>query len=105
MPGSVAGRRSYCPGYRARAQSASLESSQQDGGCLPAWPIPKSNTIGLLRQYLPKGTDLSVYSQEELDAIADSLDSRPRATQQFHSLFEVFANMLALASRPDTSVH
>ena len=63
------------------------------------------NTNGLLRQYLPKGTDLSVYSQEELDAIADSLNSRPRATHQFHSPFEVFASMLELASRPDTSVH
>jgi IS30 family transposase len=63
------------------------------------------NTNGLLRQYLPKGTDLSVYSQEDLDAIADSLNSRPRATHAFHSPFEVFASMLALASRPDTSVH
>src|ERR1700735_673013 len=63
------------------------------------------NTNGLLRQYLPKGTDLSVYSQEELDAIADSLNSRPRATHAFHSPFEVFSSMLALASRPDISVH
>jgi IS30 family transposase len=36
------------------------------------------NTNGLLLHYLPKGTDLSVYSQEQLDAIADEINNRPR---------------------------
>ena len=63
------------------------------------------NTDGLLRQYLPKGTDLSLYSQEELDAIADSLNARPRATHNWHTPLQVFAAALASAHQPDTSIH
>ena len=63
------------------------------------------NTNGLLRQYLPKGTDLSVYSQEQLDAIADSLNTRPRATHGFQSPLVVFARMLALTHPASTSTH
>ena len=63
------------------------------------------NTNGLLRQYLPKGADLSVFSQDELDAIADSLNSRPRAIHAFHSPLEVFAATLASTSQPQASKH
>ena len=52
------------------------------------------NINGLLRQYLPKGTDLSVYSQEELDAIADRLNNRPRAIHGFYPPIAVYQAML-----------
>ncbi len=61
------------------------------------------NTNGLLRQYLPKGTDLSVHSQEELDAIADSLNNRPRATHGFNTPLAVYERMLKqLQTTPDS---
>lgn len=51
------------------------------------------NTNGLLRQYLPKGTDLSGYTQRELNAIAHRLNTRPRKCLHFATPLEVFTQL------------
>jgi IS30 family transposase len=52
------------------------------------------NTNGLVRQYLPKGMDLSDVTQEQLDAIADEINNRPRKTLDAHSPIEVYRDLL-----------
>jgi IS30 family transposase len=55
------------------------------------------NTNGLLRQYFPKGTDLSGYTQSELDAVADELNNRPRQTLNWKKPTEVLNKFLVEA--------
>jgi transposase, IS30 family len=52
------------------------------------------NTNGLLRQYFPKGTDLSVHSQAALDDAAHSLNNRPRETLGWYKPSEKLTELL-----------
>jgi IS30 family transposase len=52
------------------------------------------NTNGLLRQYLPKGIDISTYSQAKLNAIARQLNERPRKTLGYQTRLRSSANVL-----------
>lgn len=53
------------------------------------------NTNGLLRQYFPKGTDISTYSQAKLNAIARKLNERPRKTLNYETPAERFHQSVA----------
>jgi IS30 family transposase len=53
------------------------------------------NTNGLLRQYFPKGTDVSHFSQSELDEVAMRLNQRPRKTLHFATPAQVLAQSVA----------
>jgi IS30 family transposase len=66
--------------------------------CDPASPWQRGsneNTNGLLRQYMPKGTDLSKHSAEDLERIQISLNNRPRKTLGFMKPSERLAELVA----------
>ena len=58
------------------------------------------NTNGLLRQYFPKGTDLSRWSEQELQAVANTLNSRPRKTLGWRTPAETLNDYLKSAGQP-----
>jgi IS30 family transposase len=58
------------------------------------------NTNGLLRQYFPKGTDLSRWSGEEVEAVAHALNARPRKTLGWKTPAEAFNEHLLLLQQP-----
>lgn len=61
------------------------------------WQRPTNeNTNGLLRQYFPKGTDLSRWSAEDLEAVALTLNNRPRKVLGWKTPAEAFTQQLQL---------
>jgi IS30 family transposase len=58
------------------------------------------NTNGLLRQYVPKGTDLSAHNAEAIAAVAATLNARPRKTLAWKTPAEALDQLLRLDNKP-----
>lgn len=85
-------------GEMARHKDFSLATDVKVYFCDPHSPWQRGsneNTNGLLRQYFPKGTDLSVYSQAYLDRIALRLNQRPRETLGFRTPADTLSEYVA----------
>src|SRR3989442_1064400 len=103
---SVKSARVYYPGERCENRGREHSTNPQNTGP-PTWARvffadPHSpwqrptneNPSGLLRQYFPKGTDLSRWSAEALEAVAYALNNRPRKTLGWRTPAEVFEEQL-----------
>ena len=78
-----------------------LASDIQVYFCDPRSPWQRGsneNTNGLLRQYMPKGIDISGYSQAKLNAVTRQLNERPRKTLGYLTPAEMFSQTVALTS-------
>lgn len=81
----------------AQHQQITIDADIDVFFCDPSSPWQRGtneNTNGLLRQYFPKGTDLSVFSPEDLQAIQDEFNDRPRAVLGYRKPHEAIADLL-----------
>ena len=79
-----------------RCGSAPISKSTSATHTSPWQHATNENTNGLPRQYFPKGTDLSIHSEADLDAVADEFNDRPRKRLQFQKPIELIGPLLPL---------
>lgn len=90
-------------GEMAEHKAFTIDSGIQVYFCDPEHPWQRGtaeNTVGLVRQYLPKGFDLSTVSPQKLAAIAAELNGRPRKTLDWDTPAEAYSRMVGVATTP-----
>lgn len=90
----------------AQHAQLSIDTDLQVFFCDPQSPWQRGtneNTNGLLRQYFPKGTDLSRHSSRELTAVAATLNERPRMTLNWRTPAEAFNELLLSCEQGDVA--
>jgi IS30 family transposase len=101
LPAALRGTLTWDQGAEMSEHRAfTIATDMQVYFCEPGAPWQRGtneNTNGLLRQYLPRGTDLSQHTADELQAIADELNSRPRKALDWDSPTERINALLAVS--------
>jgi IS30 family transposase len=99
LPAGLMASLTWDRGYELAAhRTFSIATGVRVYFCDPQSPWQRGsneNTNGLLRQYMPRGTDLSRYQQPQLDAIAHRLNTRPRKTLGYRTPADRLAEIVA----------
>ena len=98
LPAHLRGSLTWDQGVEmAKHKAFSIATDMDVYLCDPRSPWQRGtneNTNGLLRQYFPKGTDLTIYSPEDLEHVAQELNARPRKTLNWNTPAQSLRDLL-----------